>query len=172
MLERKISTPRPGKFLQRDRRADEGKRQVQLTGDDIMISRRLAGIRMMISVPVSSYRGVALDVDACEQGGASYRISLAHADPDLDVILAETHDSGAIAADWRYWATFLGLPRLWSRDGGAEPAPAAIASTTSPRRRNASVRKRRPHFLARRKLGDLTRASAVFAGEREIICYE
>ncbi len=172
MLERKISTPRAGKFLQRDRRADEGKRQVQLTGDDIMISRRFAGIAMMISVPVSSYRGVALDVDACEQGGASYRLSLAHADPDLEVILAETRDSGAIAADWRYWATTLGLPRLASRDDAADAPRATLEQKTAPRRRSASVSRRRPNFLARRKQGDPARAGAVFSGEREIICYE
>jgi hypothetical protein len=34
------------------------------------------------------------------------------------------------------------------------------------------VRRRRPQFLVRRKSGDAARLSAIFAGEREIICYE
>jgi hypothetical protein len=176
MLERKISVPRTEKFLQRDRRADEGKRQVQFSGGDIMISRRFAGIPMMISVPVSAYRGVVLDVEPCAQGGASYKLSLAHADPDLDIILSETRDSGAVAADWRYWAASLELPRLWSRDSdAANDAPATAGFKIEgafSRKRHPSVTQRRPYFCARRKQGDIARMAEVHADEREIICYE
>lgn len=160
-------------FVQRDRRADEGQRQVRVTREGVLISRRLAGISMLITVPVAAYRGVALDVSAGESGGASYRLSLAHSDPELDVLLAETQDGGAIAADWKYWAAWLELPRLEARDGGLEPLEGAAAGTgASPRRRNASVLRRRPRFLARRKPGVATRAETSFAGEREIVCYE
>lgn len=168
---------RPEKlFVQRDRRADGGNRQIRLTREDVMISRRFGGIAMMIAVPVAAYRGVALDVRAGASGGASYRLSLTHSDPDLDVVLAETQDGGAIAIDWKYWANYLDLPRLAPKDGELRaldrPADPVAGVEAFARRRNASVAGRRPRFLARRKGGDAARMAAVFAGEREIICYE
>lgn len=158
--------------IQRDQRADEGKRQVRVTRSDILIARRFAGIAMMVAVPVRTYRGVALAVEAADGGGAAYRLSLAHHDPDLDVVLTETKDSAAIAADWKYWAAYLDLPRIAEEDGDMQPVGAAKSAGAIARRRNSSVVKRRPRFLARRKHGDLVRCEAVFTGEREIICYE
>ena len=159
-------------MTQSDRRADAGERRIKLTRDDVLISRRLAGISMLITVPITAYRGVALDVSANAAGSAAYRLSLAHRDPDLDIVLAETQDGGAIAADWKYWATYLNLPRLGGKDGDLEPvgAPAAI-----PVRRGAAaaaLKGRRSRFARRRKLGMTARAETVFADEREIICYE
>ncbi len=161
-------------YLQRDRRADGGARRVRMTREDVLIARRLSGVAMVISVPVSAYCGVALDVQPGEDGSPSYVLSLAHSDPDLDVLLGETQDCGSIAADWRYWAAWLGLPRLAEEDGelralnGVEEAVAASAR----RRCDANVRKRRPRFLIRRKAGDPSRAKLVHAEEREIISYE
>jgi hypothetical protein len=103
-------------------------------------------------------------------------LSLAHRDPDLDVILTETSDSGAVAVDWKYWTSLLGLPRLMGKNGqlrtldpriGQVAAPGAIA-----RRNNASVAQRRPRFSRRRKTGVASRIETVFDNEREIICYE
>lgn len=158
-------------FTQRDQRADGGKRKVRVTRSDILISRRFAGISMKIAVPVSTYQGVALAIEAGSAGGAAYRLSLAHRDPDLTIVLAETQDSGLAAADWKYWATFLDLPRL-AEDAGKthavdDPAPAAQQM-----RGRGVVAKRRPRFLARRKRGDLARIQTIFAGEREIVSYE
>ncbi len=158
--------------VQRDQRADEGKRQVRVTRSDILIARRFAGISMMVAVPVRTYRGVALAVEAAEEGGAAYRLSLAHHDPDLNIVLAETKDSATVAADWKYWAAYLDLPRLAQEDGEILAVEAANCGKALARRRNASVAKRRPRFLTRRKRGDVARCEAVFAGEREIICYE
>jgi hypothetical protein len=160
-------------LVQRDRRADEGRRQVRLTREGVLISRRFGGIAMLIAVPVAAYRGVTLDVEAVASGGASYRLSLAHDDPDLDVVLVETLDGGAIAADWKYWANFLDLPRLSATDGELRPLETSAPPAPAPqRRRNASVAKRRPMFLRRRKGGDPARRGVVFSGEREIVCYE
>jgi hypothetical protein len=161
-------------FVQRDNRADEGRRHVRLTRENVLISRRFGGIAMMIAVPVPAYRGVALDVQALSGGGASYRLALAHDDPDLDVVLAETLDGGAVAADWRYWANYFDLPRLSAENGEmrALDAPRPPGGTTARRRGAVSVRMRRPRFLARRQGGDAARLAAVFSGEREIICYE
>jgi hypothetical protein len=160
-------------LVQRDRRADEGKRKVRVTRKDVVIARSLEGIAMMVSVPVRSYRGVALAVEAAAGGGAAYRLSLAHADPDLDIVLCETRDSAAVAADWKYWSSYLDLPRLSQEDGDVAPVDGAKDSNrTIERRHNFGVAGRRPRFLSRRRKGEASRTETVFAGEREIVCYE
>jgi hypothetical protein len=176
MTDRSNTAHKPEQFVvERDPRADGGKRQVRVTRNGVMIARRLGGISMMIAVPVAAYRGVALAVQAATNGAAAYKLSLAHPDPDLDVVLAETCDSSAAAADWRYWSSYLDLPRL--AGGAAERddlggAQGLAGRAPLRRRRNASVLKRRPRFLGRRRLGDAARLDAVFRDEREIVCYE
>ncbi|WP_442754473.1 DUF6101 family protein [Methylocystis sp. JAN1] len=160
-------------LLQRDWRADGGARRVRVTRSDILISRRFSGVEMMISVPVPAYDGVALDVVEGRDGAPCYRLSLAHRDRDLDVVLAETQDSGDAAADWKYWASYLGLPRLAAENGELTEVDAVGGALAGhPRRGAAAVRQRRPRFLTRRKPGVAARMAEVFAGEREIICYE
>ncbi len=162
-------------YVQRDRRADGGARRVRMTREGVLIARRLSGVAMVISVPVNAYRGVALDVQPAEDGSPRYVLSLTHRDPDLDILLGETQDGGSVAADWRYWAAWLGLPRLAEEDGELRaldrPADEAVAAMAR-RRSDANVRKRRPRFLARRKAGDPSRTRMVHAEEREIISYE
>lgn len=175
MFEQTSAAQRIGAFLsQRDQRADGGRRQVRVTRSDILIQRRFAGIAMLICVPVSAYRGVALAVEPSQSahGGAAYRLSLAHVDPDLDVVLCETQDSGAAAADWKYWSFYLDLPRLAAKGGEAHEIPGPADRQVYWRSRLANVAKRRPRFLTRRKKGRPERTNEVFAGEREIICYE
>jgi hypothetical protein len=176
MLKRKHIEDNQWLRVERDPRADEGKRRVRVTGEKVFIARRFAGISMYIGVPVSAYRGVALDVRPAEHGGARYFLSLAHPDPDLDVLLAETGNSAAVAADWRYWASSLGLPRLARENGTLETveprANRLAAHGALARRRNAAIAKRRPRFSRRRKSGVAARLGTVFAGEREIIGYE
>ncbi|MGD9543425.1 MAG: DUF6101 family protein [Methylocystis sp.] len=161
-------------YVQRDRRADGGARRIRMTREDVLIARRMSGVAMVISVPVSAYCGVALDVQPADDGSPRYVLSLAHSDPDLDILLGETQDGGAVASDWRHWATWLGLPRVTEEDGelraleGGEEINAAPAR----RRADANVRKRRPRFLIRRKAGEPSRTKMVYAEEREIVCYE
>lgn len=157
-------------FVQRDRRADGGARRVRVTRREILIARRFGGVDMMITVPAPAYHGVALDVRAGGDGAPCYRLSLAHRDADLDVVLAETTDGGDAAAEWRYWAAFLGLPRLTVEDGAFAPIDAAPGN--GQRRRDLNVQTRRPRFLSRRKGGEIARMTSVFADEREIVCYE
>jgi hypothetical protein len=160
-------------LVQRDWRADGGVRRVRVTRSDILISRRFNGMDMMIAVPAPAYYGVALEVAEGRDGAPCYRLTLAHRDRDLDVVLAETQDSGDAAADWKYWANWLGLPRLSAEDGKLAKVDAAKASPIAiPRRGASSLRQRRPRFLTRRKTGVAGRMAEIFAGEREIICYE
>ncbi|MBM3561967.1 MAG: hypothetical protein FJX48_02160 [Alphaproteobacteria bacterium] len=162
-------------YVQRDRRADGGARHIRMTREDVLIARRLSGVAMVISVPVSAYCGVALDVQPAEDGSPRYLLSLAHSDPDLDILLGESRDCGSVAADWRYWSAWLGLPRLTEEDGELRalngPSEDAVAAAAR-RRCDANVRKRRPRFLARRQAGDPRQTKMVHAQEREIISYE
>ena len=90
MFETDRATQRPlAVTVQRDPRADGGKREVRLTRRDIIISRSLAGISMKIAIPVAAYRGVTLTVEPASNGGAAYRLSLTHRDPDLHFVLVE-----------------------------------------------------------------------------------
>lgn len=160
-------------YVQRDRRADGGARRIRVTREDVLIARRLSGVAMVISVPVSAYCGVALDVQPADDGSPRYVLSLAHSDPDLDILLGETRDGGAVASDWRHWATWLGLPRVTEEDGELRALEGAEEIAASVRRRcEVNVRKRRPRFLGRRNAGDSRRMKIVHAQEREIISYE
>lgn len=159
-------------LVQRDWRADGGARRVRVTRADILIARRFGGVNMRISVPVPAYRGVLLDLATGEDGAPCWRLLLAHRDRDLDVVLAETADEKVAAADWAEWANWLGLPRLAAVEAETSADSAAPRLTPAPRRGASAVRRRRPQFLVRRKSGDAARLSAIFAGEREIICYE
>jgi hypothetical protein len=159
--------------IQHDPRADGGRRTVLVTRNGVLIERRLKGVSMTIGVPFAAYQGVALAVEPEPSSGvAAYRLSLAHADPDLEVLLCETKDSTAAAADWKYWSFFLDLPRLACENGEVAPVGGTKGKLVFARRRTATVAKRRPRFLSRRRRGEPGRAAAVFSGEREIVCYE
>ena len=164
----------PERFTTADAAADEGLRVLDLNRERVILRRALSAMRMAVNLPVAAYRGVALSVEPePASGAAAYRLRLSHADPDLEVLLSETKDSSAAAADWKYWSFFLDLPRLASENGEVAPLSAARGKRCLLRRRNnASVAKRRPRFLARRKRGEPARAADVFRAEREIICYE
>jgi hypothetical protein len=159
-------------LAQHDARADGGVRHVRVRRRDILIMRRVAGVSMRILAPVAAYRGVALAVESAEDGGVAYRLSLAHSDPDFDVVLALTPDSRAVAADWAFWADYLSLPRLAQDKGAVRTLGENARNVTFSRTRNGVVGKRRPRFLSRRKVGEPARAGVVFANEREIVCYE
>ncbi len=161
---------------QSDRRADGGSRQVSVSRKGVSIARRLGGVSMLIRVPVSSYKGVALDVEAVHTGIVAYRLALAHDDPDLDILLTETQDPTAAAAEWKYWSSFLALPRLAAKDGEFAPLEKTMGGVLLKdmlaRRGASAVARRRPRFLVRRKVGDALHSANSYAGEREIIGYE
>lgn len=183
-IQSEIKTPRSSAGLM-DSRADGGQRDVILTRHRVTIRRRIAGMGMKIDVPTRAYRGVVLSLEQSARGRLHYRVTLRHADPDLSVILTEAFDESEILKDWRDWASFLTQSPLVERDSGAlvgaddveaqapADAPDAEQFTGSFQRRRgppASARSR-GRFVRRRHVGGAS-GEAVYAGEREIVCYE
>jgi hypothetical protein len=89
-----------------------------------------------------------------------YDISLVHADGRGPTVLVSAQDDSAVVAQWRKTALSLGLPLLVMRDDGEvlQPYEHCGAVTVGPfryRRRNATLSRRRPRFLQRRKCGRL-----------------
>ena len=155
-----------------DARADRGRRDIAISGDHVMISRRFKGIDMHLSLAVSAYRGVALCLRPGVGDTLVYQIRLVHPDNEFSVVLDEALDDRNIIADWRLWARVLGLSALVEREIGryevAEAMPDSCDAEMAHQRRHRPL-KARPSFLARRKVGHVDRAPLVHAGEREII---
>jgi hypothetical protein len=159
-------------LTQRDRRADGGARHVRVTRGDILIARRFGGVAMMIAAPVEAYRGVGLTVCADVRGDILYRLILVHRDADLDIVLIETRNSADAQTAWGEWAAWFNLSRLaiQNEEWVTVSAPAGARPAVDRRRSGVSAR-RRPAFLARRKVGDARRLAEVFANEREMAGY-
>ena len=162
----------PAAFDSRDPRADGRSRRVSLGRDRVVIARRLAGVDMRLSVPVADYRGLALSLETKCDGSVFFRLTLVHADVDLSAIVFETEDDVEIVALWRACARDLGLPALVESEPGLYERADAAGRAPPQRRRNATLTRRRPRFLSRRRAGDPARAEAVHRDEREIVCYE
>ncbi len=87
-------------------------------------------------------------------------LELLHDDASLSVPLLVADDLDDIAADWRTWAEAYRLPMLLvEADGIArtleESADQIRQDQPQERRRSSATAKRRPRFLARRKVGNL-----------------
>ncbi len=165
-------------FVQRDRRADGGARRIRVTRDDVLdrppIQRRLHG---HLGARHRLLRGRARRAVRATTDRRATFLSLAHSDPDLDILLGETQDCGAVAVR----LALTGRPgsgcRGVTEEDGAlrslERAAEAIVAASARRRCDANVRKRRPRFLIRRKAGDSTpHQGSCMREEREIISYE
>ena len=158
-----------------DPRADGGQRRITLCADMVGIDRSLSGVRMKLALPVRAYRGVSLSVIEGGQG-AFYRLALDHADPELQVTLAEGRDPESLVPEWRGWAKFFGLPRLAQGVGEFWVAldgrlGELVLGPAQPRKRGWPLKARRSRVSALRKPAR-THKHVVHRGEREIICYE
>ena len=166
------------RIRQEDRRADGAVRDVRSEQRSVIISRRFQGIDMRVGIPASAYRGVVLSLLSDDQGRALYRLSLRHMDPDLSVELLETAEDDAIVAEWKYYASFFGLPKFIERQPGELEGTekcvgqVRLGRVRPQRRRGKALTNRRPRILTRRKPGRPAPDAAVHNGEREIICYE
>lgn len=164
----------PVRFAASDAAADERVRDVEVHRERVVVRRTLAGMRMALNLPLSSFSGVGLQVRTSE-AGAHCAVVLAHKDPSLVLPLFLSLEADDAMAEWRSWAGVLGLPLLlhdeeagW-RDAFARMGRVRVANPRPRRRRRNALRKRRPMMLMRRQTGKLDAATPVIRGEHEII---
>ena len=162
----------PVRFAASDAAADGHLREVELHRTRVVVRRQLAGMRMALNLPVAGYAGVGLRFAADAAGFIA--VVLAHSDPGLALPLFVSGDTEEAVAEWRTWSAVLGLPLLVEdEDGWREPIArlggVRIGEVRPRRRRRSAVKRRRPSMPLRRARGQLTAATPVHRGEREII---
>ncbi len=166
----------PVSFTTSDARADERLRSIELDRELVVVRRAVRGVRMRLALKVSEFLGVAIRVippDEAQEGGIA--VVLEHRDQALSVPLMVATDEGHdVVAEWQRWGRVLGRPLLIADGDGFREPFARLGSvrlgTPVPRRRvRATLRRRRPSILMRRKPGRPHAAPRVHRGEREII---
>jgi hypothetical protein len=154
-----------------DARAEGGVRTVFLDPQCIRIERVFAGVKMRLAVPVDSYRGVVLSwEDKAEQ--RLYRVILAHRDCDFSVVLHEATDWTDVLSIWQRWARFFARPAIFNEEAAQGEKRLRATAPAPQRRRSASLAKRRPRFLSKRRRGRIGPLPNLLEGARELICYE
>ncbi|AXS39469.1 hypothetical protein D1F64_04655 [Breoghania sp. L-A4] len=151
---------------------------VYLDRKTAIIARRTdapgASVTQSVSVPFSSFRGVAARVEpAAVPGEIRVTLELLHSDPRLSLALMQADCMDDVVADWQAWSRQFGVPLLLIEQDGrireiAGAANRAQIGRPGPRRRSSVLRERRPRFLIRRRTGH-TNPMPLHAGEREII---
>jgi hypothetical protein len=165
----------PVSFTTSDARADERLRSIELDREQGVVRRAVRGVRMRLALKVSEFLGVAIRViPPDEQQGGGLAIMLEHRDAGLSVPLMVATDAGNdVVAEWQRWGRVLGRPLLISDgDGFREPFErlgcVRVGAPVPRRRVRATLRRRRPSILMRRKPGRPQAAPRVHR-EREII---
>lgn len=111
------------------------------------------------SVPIKSYRGVAVRVvPATGTNPGSLVVELAHERAAFSVPLLSGSSPEDVAVDWQCWSKSLGLPLLLVDVDGSISEPLSRVGQLAildpkPRRRRGTATGRRPRFLVRRKTG-------------------
>jgi hypothetical protein len=147
------AAPCRGAVTARCLRSEDGTQRIAFGREFVTIARRIAGLETSVNVPTQSYRGVALQ----PFGEGGFRIVMRHADPALDVALAEEPDDAEVIADWRKFGSLTGLPLLVEDAAGRVREIAdGRAAQPQPRRYGSPLRRRRPRFLAMRTAGVAT----------------
>jgi hypothetical protein len=145
----------PVSFDAQDVRADGGVRRIELHRERVVLRRAIHGMRMVINVRVSDFRGIALrGIDDAQM------LVLVHRDPSLTIPLGASSDRDEISAAWQIWSEIFALRQL-PEDKASEPA--------ARRRRHNAIRARRPKFLVRRRGAGPLNTTNVHRGERELI---
>ncbi len=114
---------------------------------------------LTLTVPLMSYRGVAVRIEtAGTDGEVRVFVELLHKDPALTLPLIVGDEPEEVAADWQAWGRALGLPLLVIGQDGSVSEPlddlgGVMAAPPKPRRRHSFFAGRRPRFLTRRKTG-------------------
>jgi len=165
----------PIRFTANDAVADERVRHVELHRERVILRRAVQGMRVALNVPVTAFLGIAVRlVPAADGAPARATVMLEHRDPALSIELYAAPDSDDVVAEWRLWSRVLGLPQLVADSDGnfSEPFPrlgaVRLRAPTARRRRRSPLAKRRPRFLARRRMS-IKRGMTMHRGEREII---
>ncbi|WP_350333086.1 DUF6101 family protein [Coralliovum pocilloporae] len=125
----------------------------------ILKGRLKSGFPLTLSIPVSSFRHVALRWET-EDGSQEPVITLwlVHRDPSLSLRLDSFTDAEDAALAVKAWAGILSLPALHYGEDGRETIVEdrlgpLVVKPQQPRRRHAHFAARRPRFLVRRKIG-------------------
>jgi hypothetical protein len=165
----------PVRFHAADAVADERVRVVEIYREGVVLRRSVHGMRIAVSLPVSSYLGVAMRLFPPDgSAAATVAVTLEHSDPALSVPLFAAADATDLLAEWRLWARTLGVPLLVVGDDGKLHEPflrlgaLQIDRPCERVRRRGALKYRRPRILMRRKLG-LRSATTTVHHEREII---
>jgi hypothetical protein len=141
-------------------------------------TRRLGQAAARIILPLADYRGVAIRiVPGASEDEDRVAVVLSHAAPAQEVLLFEADDDENVIAEWRLWATMLGLPLLMEGlDGRTVAAETRLGEVDvarpRPRRRHSYLSARRPRFLSRRRASKMPLVPFVHHDEREIIASE
>jgi hypothetical protein len=150
----------PVRFRTADADADGRVRLVELYRDEVILRRSVRGVRMAVSLPIATYRGVAMRLMPPHGADAgTVAVMLEHPDPALSVPLFAASEATDLLAEWRLWGRIFGLPLLAAANDGtmreafAHLGAVRIAAPSPRRRRSGAVGKRRPGFLVRRKPG-------------------
>jgi Family of unknown function (DUF6101) len=164
----------PVRFAATDTAADERVRDIELHRERVVVRRTLAGMRMALNLPLSSFSGVGLQVRT-SAAGAHCAVVLAHKDPGLVLPLFLSREADDAMAEWRSWSAVLGLPLLlhdedagW-RDAYARMGALRVSPVRPRRRRRSTLKQRRPSLLMHRKPGSRGAAMPIHRGEHEII---
>lgn len=182
-LLKQAATKRPAlnrPIVDRDNRAENNQRTVHFEEERIVIMRRIHGVSMRVTMPVNKYDGIGVLLPNIAEGRDGFSVVLAHADPDLSVVLYQDRNPLLVDAAIAEWSQFFNLPVLDGRPDcdqpvrHASPARAVVGAVTLGgamplRRRGGTLAKRRPRYFARRKAGSATLMEQVHKGEREII---
>jgi hypothetical protein len=164
----------PVRFSAFDGGADGRVRLVEVHRERVILRRAVRGIRMALSVPLTSFLGVSIRIvpPSTETDGA-FAVVLEHRDPALSIPVYVAPDGADVIAEWQLWARMLGRPLLVADAGGGLREPfrrlggLRVAMVAARRRRQGSIHRRRPLIQFRRAR---TRIELrVHRGEREII---
>ncbi|MBH0236957.1 DUF6101 family protein [Methylobrevis albus] len=130
---------------------------VYLDRRGVVVKRRLSGLPLTLSLPISAFEGISVRIEPEGVDGLVAHVELTHRDPDLTLPLMVTRDMEEAALDWESWSSILGLPMLLTETDGQNRVVGGEAKVRieapKPRRRRAALQNRRPRFLARRKPG-------------------
>jgi hypothetical protein len=164
----------PVQFRTGDAAADGQIRHIELDRERVVLRRALRGMPIRLRLPVSSFRGVALNVQ-CGPQGAALGVVLHHRDEALCVPLLVAGDDGDAIVVWKAWGRVLGLPLLVAQEDGTyreigdRLGAIAVGEVSPRRRRRSALKRRRPSILLRRRAGRSLEGAQVHHGEREII---